>query len=158
MSRSGKRPRLGRGSHGARWTVQYQWRMDQGLEHCRGPECDATERLTLDHIRPASLGGSRRLDNTAILCESCQRDKADRTDPPWCDLPSLAQEEAAAPPERRWSEQEVPEEVQHRIRSIRKRANRAAAGKPLPWRPSGTWRNEGWHAQLAMLEIEERSG
>lgn len=142
----------GRGSVGQRWWVQYRWRMDTGLETCRGPECDTTTGLTFDHIHPRAAGGSLRFDNATILCGSCQLAKADSTEPPWCDLPSLAAEEATAAPEHRWSRQRVPDEVAHRLRAIRRRTNRAAAAAVVPWR------NEHWTAQLAQRWREEESG
>jgi hypothetical protein len=40
---------------------------------CR--HCGVTERLSLDHIYPKSLGGSDELDNLQTLCRSCNSRK-----------------------------------------------------------------------------------
>ena len=136
--------------------MHYRWRIAQGLEHCRALGCDyAGPALTFDHIHPRSAGGSINLANTAILCVPHQLAKADSTEPPWCDLPSLAAEEAAAPPERRWSELPVPPETAHRVRESKQRrrarlAQITGAGQP--------WRNTALADQLASLNLEERSG
>ena len=39
---------------------------------------DDTEDLAVDHIRPASLGGSSHEGNLQILCKSCNSAKRDR--------------------------------------------------------------------------------
>jgi len=41
-------------------------------------KCGYTEHLTLDHIRPISLGGETILDNLQILCYRHNREKGDR--------------------------------------------------------------------------------
>lgn len=41
-------------------------------------QCGATERLSLDHIRPYSRGGLDVLANLQTLCLSCNSRKADR--------------------------------------------------------------------------------
>jgi hypothetical protein len=75
--------------------------MRAGLESCRwcGTRDHPSNPLTLDHIVPISRGGRSTLDNLTILCSQCNTFKGDRT---WA-LESLAEEEALAPPERRWS-------------------------------------------------------
>lgn len=40
--------------------------------------CKATEGLTLDHIKPWSLGGPDAADNLQTLCRSCNSRKGDR--------------------------------------------------------------------------------
>lgn len=40
--------------------------------------CGATERLSLDHIHPWSLGGPDTLDNLQTLCRSCNSRKGAR--------------------------------------------------------------------------------
>jgi hypothetical protein len=82
------------------WSRIYRNRMDLGLEHCR--QCHTNRDLTFDHIRPRSLRGSgRSMSNLTILCFSCNTRRGNR---PARVLVSLADEEAAAPPERRWSQ------------------------------------------------------
>lgn len=80
------------------WYLAYRPRMDQGLEECR--RCGTTERLTFAHIVPHSQGGRRTRDNIGILCAPCNEAHADEID---TQLVSLAAEEAASPPDRRWS-------------------------------------------------------
>lgn len=41
--------------------------------------CEATERLTVDHIYPISLGGTHDAENLRILCGSCNSRKKNRT-------------------------------------------------------------------------------
>lgn len=41
-------------------------------------ECSATERLSLDHIHPYSLGGTDDLDNLQTLCKPCNSRKGAR--------------------------------------------------------------------------------
>lgn len=40
--------------------------------------CGATERLTLDHIHPWSLGGEDAIENLQTLCQSCNSRKGVR--------------------------------------------------------------------------------
>ena len=40
--------------------------------------CGTTERLTLDHIHPWSLGGTDTFDNLQTLCRSCNSKKGAR--------------------------------------------------------------------------------
>ncbi|MER5672064.1 HNH endonuclease signature motif containing protein [Pseudonocardia alni] len=76
--------------------------MRAGLEFCR--VCAASERpdlpLTMDHIVALADGGRSVRSNLAILCLGCNADKGADF---WL-LPSLEAEEAAAGPERRWTE------------------------------------------------------
>ena len=53
--------------------------------YCWGCDFDGTENgdrggryLELDHIIPKSGGGSEHLDNRALLCALCNRDKSNR--------------------------------------------------------------------------------
>lgn len=41
-------------------------------------ECGATEDLTLDHIKPWSLGGPDTVDNLRVLCRPCNSRKGDK--------------------------------------------------------------------------------
>lgn len=41
-------------------------------------ECGATEDLTLDHIKPWSLGGPDTVENLRVLCRPCNSRKGDR--------------------------------------------------------------------------------
>jgi len=50
------------------------WRRDGG--QCA--RCGSRERLEYDHIVPVSKGGSSTARNVELLCESCNRAKADR--------------------------------------------------------------------------------
>lgn len=84
------------------WFRTYRQRIADGLERCRG--CgrgeDPRNWLTFDHLVPKARGRTLTLDNATILCEDCQHDKADQL---WPHLVSLADEEARAPREQRWS-------------------------------------------------------
>lgn len=44
-------------------------------ERCRG--CEATDDLTIDHLVPASRGGSNALSNLQLLCAPCNFAKGD---------------------------------------------------------------------------------
>lgn len=44
--------------------------------HCR--QCGATEKLTIDHVMPRSLGGGGDDDNLQVLCASCNASKRNR--------------------------------------------------------------------------------
>jgi 5-methylcytosine-specific restriction endonuclease McrA len=39
--------------------------------------CGCTSFLTVDHIIPLAMGGTSALDNLQVLCEDCNRLKAD---------------------------------------------------------------------------------
>lgn len=92
------------------WVRVYRARIALRLERCRG--CNAlpggkggTRRFTLDHLVPASRGGTSAMANATILCEGCNTRKAAEDAPEhWV---SLAEEEAAAPPELRWSQHRI---------------------------------------------------
>ncbi len=40
-------------------------------EYCHSPEFVNTDRFTVDHILPQSLGGSDELENLALCCRRC---------------------------------------------------------------------------------------
>ena len=40
--------------------------------------CGEKKRLTLDHIKPRSLGGKTVLSNLQLLCTDCNNNKADK--------------------------------------------------------------------------------
>lgn len=87
-------------AHSRRWFIIYRKRITNGLEFCRA--CN-TRRLplTFDHLVPACDGGTARFDNVTILCATCNNSLKGPHRWPW--LISLAQEEAEAPPNQRWS-------------------------------------------------------
>lgn len=45
-------------------------------DRCR--RCGSGADLTLDHVIPKARGGSNKLSNLQLLCEPCNRDKADQ--------------------------------------------------------------------------------
>jgi 5-methylcytosine-specific restriction endonuclease McrA len=45
--------------------------------HCGARQIDGV-KLTIDHIVPASRGGSNAMWNLQLLCEPCNQEKADR--------------------------------------------------------------------------------
>lgn len=51
------------------------WRRDRG--QC--VECGSKENLEFDHVIPVSRGGANTVRNIQLLCEACNRRKADRT-------------------------------------------------------------------------------
>jgi hypothetical protein len=88
-----------RGRNQRVWFRVYRARIEQYQEYCRRCKIVAAD-LTFDHVQPYSRGGTPTFDNTTILCPPCNQLKADSA---WPDLRSLAEEEAAAPPDRRWA-------------------------------------------------------
>lgn len=53
-------------------------------------KCKSTDDLTIDHIMPISLGGSKEPDNLQVLCRSCNSGKNNRVNlDPTLDEPSL---------------------------------------------------------------------
>jgi len=52
----------------------FVWRRDSG--QC--VKCGSKENLEFDHIIPISKGGSNTERNIQILCEHCNREKADK--------------------------------------------------------------------------------
>lgn len=87
----------------ATWRRVYKHRINHGLERCRWPGCGRRDVLTFDHILPWSVRPGWSFDNTTILCRPHNVEKGDQEDPTGA-LISLAAEEAAAPPEQRWSQ------------------------------------------------------
>lgn len=79
------------------WFRVYRRRMDEGRERCR--RCGTADELTFDHLVAAVHGANLTFFNATILCLPCNMAKGQGM---WGDLVSLAAEEAAAPPERRW--------------------------------------------------------
>lgn len=49
--------------------------------YCRRPV--PPDLLTVDHILPVALGGTRHRSNLAAACEECNADKSDRTPAEW---------------------------------------------------------------------------
>lgn len=48
-------------------------------ESCLNPECDGSDPiLTIDHVVPVSKGGTNTMDNTQLLCYTCNRRKGNR--------------------------------------------------------------------------------
>lgn len=80
------------------WWRVYKYRINHGLEHCR--QCGRRDALTFDHIEPYKLRPGWAFDNTTILCQPHNIAKHETPGT----MPSLAAEEAAAPPNRRWSQ------------------------------------------------------
>lgn len=83
-----------------RWYRNYRARMAAGVEWCR--HCGRNDELTFEHIVDLAKGGRWQLDNMTILCLPCNWACRDRKLPKH--KVSLAAEEAAAPPDRRWSQ------------------------------------------------------
>lgn len=77
------------------WYKELVERMRSGQELCRACLRKHTEdnKLTLDHIIPVSMGGLGNRENLTILCEDCQKLKANKL---WPFLISLAEEERQA--------------------------------------------------------------
>jgi HNH endonuclease len=48
-------------------------------EFCHAAECWQYVRFTVDHVIPISLGGSDYLDNLALACFHCNRQKTNRS-------------------------------------------------------------------------------
>jgi 5-methylcytosine-specific restriction endonuclease McrA len=84
------------------WWRTYRARMDAGLEICR--LCRERPASIFGHLLPDSLGGRFKFSNLTLTCKTCEFNQGNR---PISHLPSLAMEEASAPPERRWSRVEV---------------------------------------------------
>ena len=40
---------------------------------CANPECGTKEKLTINHKKPVSLGGTHEAKNLEVLCEKCHR-------------------------------------------------------------------------------------
>lgn len=49
--------------------------IDRDGNQCR--ECGSADNLTLDHIMPASKGGTSEISNLQLLCADCNNKKAD---------------------------------------------------------------------------------
>jgi len=46
--------------------------------------CGSVEDLTLDHIKPQSLGGTHDISNLVVACRTCNSSKNDKTVEEWC--------------------------------------------------------------------------
>lgn len=46
--------------------------------HGKCANCGSTKNLTQDHIHPSSKGGKNGLHNKQLLCQSCNKKKADK--------------------------------------------------------------------------------
>jgi hypothetical protein len=88
------------------WMHAYDFRIRDGLEHCR--ECGATQYLGLARIKPH---GTWTMDNHTILCREHASDKFEDYQPDpdqmmiaeWRHhIKSLYREEESAPIEQRW--------------------------------------------------------
>lgn len=48
-------------------------------DKCMNPECKTPEsKLTIDHVKPVSKGGTNTMDNVQILCARCNEAKGNR--------------------------------------------------------------------------------
>lgn len=81
------------------WYRAYRARIRDCQEFCRN--CKVRDDLTFGHIMPVARGGRPTFTNTTILCVDCNRKQGEEL---WPWQVSLAEEEASAPPERRWSQ------------------------------------------------------
>jgi hypothetical protein len=115
----------------AHWVRAYRARIRLGLERCRVCGCvnawGTDRQLSLDHIWPRSRGGTSQMENATILCVVENNKKADG---PGEYTVSLAQEEAMAPRQRRWSQRPVlivPPGPWHQAQPPRTRRGQARA-------------------------------
>lgn len=71
-------------SRGAAWNRLREVQLANYNYECVGlypAICEVNENLQLDHIVPKSRGGEDSIENTRILCRSCNGKKSDRDDP-----------------------------------------------------------------------------
>lgn len=66
-------------SRGKAWDELKQIQLSNYNYECA--VCGSTEKLQLDHILPASLGGEDTLENTQILCAYHNNKKNNRVEP-----------------------------------------------------------------------------
>jgi 5-methylcytosine-specific restriction endonuclease McrA len=45
-------------------------------EYCQSPEAYATERFSVEHVRPRAVGGLTRFENLALACQGCNGHKS----------------------------------------------------------------------------------
>lgn len=117
------------------WALVYRARMRAGLEVCRDPGCWTTTDLTFGHIVPHSAGSRFTFANITIQCEPCNRRQGSRINPNHI---SLADEEAAAPPERRWVAR--------------------ASAHPHAWRYLPALLGEPTHKRIGTANVEQTTG
>ena len=51
-------------------------RANGSCEYCRSQELFATERFSVEHIKPLAVGGSSIAENLALACQGCNGHKA----------------------------------------------------------------------------------
>lgn len=107
LPRSVRRPRRPNTSR-VEWRRVYRARMDVGLEICR--LCRLRPATRFGHLIADSAGGSLRMGNTTLSCGMCEQVQDNRT----VHGRSLAVEEAAATPDRRWSQLGLPAALEGR--------------------------------------------
>lgn len=71
-------------------------------EYCHSPEFVNTDRFTVDHLIPQSLGGSDELENLALSCRRCNERRYNFTS----GIDPKTQEEVSLfnPRKQQWSE------------------------------------------------------
>jgi len=71
-------------------------------EYCLAPEIVQTSVFEVEHVFPRSRGGSNEMENLALACRACNRNKQDRTEY----VDNLTGHDAANfnPRQDRWSE------------------------------------------------------
>jgi 5-methylcytosine-specific restriction endonuclease McrA len=71
-----RRRALAFGYEGEHFTLEEWLALVEFYGH-RCLRCGTTERLSVDHVVPLSLGGSNAIDNIQPLCEMCNSLKSD---------------------------------------------------------------------------------
>jgi len=66
--------------NGAKWITRKRRLSTYRRDNFRCVYCHRTERLTLDHLRPRSIGGDNADKNIVTACKSCN---SARGDMPW---------------------------------------------------------------------------
>lgn len=64
--------------HGVAGTLTQQDVLELFEKHPKCLRCASEENLSVDHIKPMSIGGSNTLDNLQVLCRSCNSAKGQR--------------------------------------------------------------------------------